>query len=294
MKMGQEIFSYHGDCLTNASIEPLLQKVMEVSEQQCFSGVVKKALRFVTAEILGNITSHACLKNGEHCPAFIRLSLTSDDTIRIETKNFISNDQKETLQNQLNTINSLSRHELKELQKTTLQENLDAEGSPRIGLIMIRRKSCKPILCSFESYDNEMSYVTLVVEISKNLQDDLRKEHTKRTPQINFDIEKERFEISGVSFPEDTENYYSEIENWINKHEPFLAELSNPVIKIDLDYFNSSSLKNIVRTVRDLLLTNPDKFTIEWYYDVDDEISHEEGKEMSEILHKKFIFIPKK
>lgn len=292
--MEQEIFSYHGDCLTNASIEPLLQKVMEVSEQQCFSGVVKKALRFVTSEILGNIASHAYLKNGEHCPASIRLSLTKDETIRIETKNFISNDKTEALQTLLNTINSLSPRELKELQQTTLKENLDAKGSPRIGLIMIRRKSCKPILCSFEPYDNEISYVNLVVEISKNLQDELRKEHTKRTPQINFDIERERFEISGVSFPEDTENYYSEIENWINKHEAFLAELSNPIIKIDLDYFNSSSLKNIVRMVRDLVLTNSERFTIEWYYDIDDEISHEEGKEMSEILHKKFIFIPKK
>jgi hypothetical protein len=292
--MEQEIFSYKGDCLTNASIEPLLQKIMEVSEQQCFSGIVKKALRFVTSEILGNIVSHAYLRKGEQCPASIRLSLTNDDTICIETKNFISNDNIESLTNLLNTINSANSHELKELQKTTLRDNLDEQGSPRIGLIMIRRKSCKPIQYKFEPCDNEVSFITLTVEISKNLQDDLRKEHTKRTPQINFDIEKERFEISGVSFPEDTENYYAEIEKWINKHEPFLAELSNPVIKIDLDYFNSSSLKNIVRMVRDLLLTNPERFTIEWYYDVDDEISHEEGMEMSEILHKKFNFISKK
>ena len=55
----------------------------------------------------------------------------------------------------------------------------------------------------------------------------------------------------------------------------------------------SISLKNIARTIRRLLDTNEEKFTVNWYYDTDDEILREEGSEISEILHKKFNFIPK-
>ena len=74
----------------------------------------------------------------------------------------------------------------------------------------------------------------------------------------------------------------------------YISDMQNPVLKIDLDYFNSISLKNITRTIKDLLSANKDGFTVNWYYDADDEISHEEGVQMSEILGKKFNFIAKK
>lgn len=291
--MEKEIYRFTADCVTNVTIEPLLQEIMVVAEQQNFSRIVTNSLRSVISEILSNIVSHASIKD-ELRFVNIVISLTEEQTVHIYTRNLVSNDTVGGFTILLNNINNCSPQELKELQKKTLAENIDNEGSAHIGMIMIRRKVCKPIVCKFEPYSDTISYMTLDLEINLNIQEDLKKEKTKRTPQVNFDIPNQIFEMSGLSFPEDAELYYSEIESWINDHEQYISELPNPVIKIDLDYFNSISLKNIVRTVRALLATNPDNFEVNWYYDVDDEISQEEGLEMSEILHKKFNFIAKK
>lgn len=290
--MEKEFFSFTGNCLTNADVEPLLQKIMAVVEEQQFSRAMAHNIRTVASEIIGNIASHAFLKEDSQRSISIALATTDEGNIVIRSRNFIPNDSVGSFTILLNNINLKNQQELKELQQKTLENNLDYAGSPHIGIIMIRRKCCKPIVCKFEPYDETLSYISLELEL-KNLQDDLKKEATKRTPQVKFDIASQTFEISGVSFPEDAENYYSEIENWIMDNETFISELQNPVIKIDLEYFNSISLKNIVRTIRALLESNKDKFTVNWYYDVDDEIAHEEGIEMSEILHKDFNFIPK-
>ena len=167
-------------------------------------------------------------------------------------------------------------------------------GGAGIGIMMIRRRVCKPIVCKFEPFNDAISYIDLELEVALVPQEDLKKDKTKRTPQVNFEIENQKFEISGVSYPEDAENYYSEIEKWIFDNSEYISDMQNPVLKIDLDYFNSISLKNITRTIKDLLAANKDGFTVNWYYDADDEISHEDGVQMSEILGKKFNFIAKK
>ena len=136
-----------------------------------------------------------------------------------------------------------------------------------------------------------ISFISFEIELNKDQK--FKKERTKRTPQINFDIDNQLFEIVGVSFPEDANEYYAQIESWVEDHEDVISQLQNPVLKIDLEYLNSISLKNIARTIRRLLDTNEEKFTVNWYYDTDDEILREEGSEISEILHKKFNFIPK-
>lgn len=290
--MEKEFFTYVADSITNAEIESLLQSIMNEAEKNSFSRIVNHNLKSVASEILSNIAMHASITADTKKSVSVKISTTDQGAIVIRTRNFIPNDSVGPFTVMLNNINLKSAPELKELQQKTLQENLNDAGSPHIGLIMMRRKCCKPIICKFEPYDENKSYISLELEL-KNLQDDLQKEATKRTPQVKFDIASQTFEISGVSFPEDAENYYSEIESWIIDNETFISELQNPIIKIDLEYFNSISLKNIVRTVRGLLESNKDKFTVNWYYDVDDEISHEEGIEMSEILHKEFNFIPK-
>lgn len=290
--MEKVFFSFTGDCVTHATIEPMLQKIMDAAVAEKFSRAVTHNLRSVTSEILSNIASHAFLKEDSQRSITLQFAVTDDGAITIHSRNFIPNNAVGPFTIMLNNINLKNPQELKDLQQKTLSENLDNPGSPHIGIIMIRRKCSKPIICKFEPYDEAVSYISLDLELN-NFQDDLKKEATKRTPQVKFDIPSQTFEISGVSFPEDAENYYSEIENWILGNDQFISELQHPIIKIDLEYFNSTSLKNIVRTIRGLLSTNPDKFTVNWYYDTDDEISQEEGLEMSEILQKKFNFIPK-
>lgn len=292
--MDRTIFSFTSDSLDTNALDKVLQSIENVAIQEGFSQVVKHSLRTIFNEILSNIVLHAYQKTecSEHNIS-INIAVTEDNTIKIKTTNCIQNESVNQFTLLLNKINLMSTQELRQIQQETLEKNLNTPGGAGIGLIMIRRRTNKPIVCNFEPVTDSISSMSLELEVSTSTLEEFEKEKTKRTPQVMFNLEKQEFEISGVSYPEDAETYYTEIEKWIDDNEEAISDMPNPVLKIDLDYFNSISLKNIARTIRDLLEKNHENFTVNWYYDVDDEISHDEGLEMSEILKKKFNFIQK-
>ncbi|MBR5433661.1 MAG: SiaC family regulatory phosphoprotein [Bacteroidales bacterium] len=291
--MEKTLFTYTNNFLCESDFPNVLQNILNETQEEHFPNVVHHSIRTIVTEILSNIVSHANIDERQRSVQ-MELLKTDEDTIKIHTKNFIQNEQLSAFTILLNKINLKSPQELRMIQQETLEKNLTTPGGAGIGLMMIRRRVCKPIICKFEPFNDTISYIELELEVAINAQEDLKKDKTKRTPQVNFEIENQRFEISGVSYPEDAENYYSEIEKWIFDNSEYISDMQNPVLKIDLDYFNSISLKNITRTIKDLLAANKDGFTVNWYYDADDEISHEEGVQMSEILGKKFNFISKK
>lgn len=292
--MDRTIFSFTSDSLDTNALDKVLQSIENVAIQEGFSQVVKHSLRTIFNEILSNIVLHAYQKTecSEHNIS-INIAVTEDNTIKIKTTNCIQNESVNQFTLLLNKINLMSTQELRQIQQETLEKNLNTPGGAGIGLIMIRRRTNKPIVCNFEPVTDSISSMSLELEVSTSTLEEFEKEKTKRTPQVMFNLEKQEFEISGVSYPEDAETYYTEIEKWIDDNEEAISDMPNPVLKIDLNYFNSISLKNIARTIRDLLEKNHENFTVNWYYDVDDEISHDEGLEMSEILKKKFNFIQK-
>ena len=285
------IYSYKGDILTEETVEPMLLDILGKAEGRGYSRLLCHYLRSVMMEVLSNIAAHGYFDKSLQNSISIEISETTNDTILVQTRNCMSNDEVASLTLQLNKINLMSAEELKEQKIKTLQKNINNPGSPQIGLILIRMASGKPIVCKFEPCNEDYSFISFEIELNKDQK--FKKERTKRTPQINFDIDNQLFEIVGVSFPEDANEYYAQIESWVEDHEDVISQLQNPVLKIDLEYLNSISLKNIARTIRRLLDTNEEKFTVNWYYDTDDEILREEGSEISEILHKKFNFIPK-
>ena len=290
--MEKNIFSFKGDRITKSSIEPILEEIKEIVRTEQLSKTVGHSLLSIISEITNNV---ACYAYQDGSNGNDKLEISLDDTIiHIFAQSLISNAYVGNITIWLNKMNLMSQEELKNLQQKTLCENLNYKGNASIGLIMVRRRICKPMICKFKPYNDDVSYTPPKMDLKKDLHINFEKEQTKRTPQVKFDVPNQSFEITGVSFPEDPEDYYNEIEEWIKLNEPYIIDMKSPILKIDLDYFNSISLKNIVRLVRDLISTNFDKFTINWYYDIDDEISHEEGIEMSEILHKNFNFIPKK
>ncbi len=290
--MEKNIFSFKGDRIMKSSIEPILEEIKEIARTEQLSKTVGHSLLSIISEITNNV---ACYAYQDGSNGNDKLEISLDDTIiHIFAQSLISNAYVGNITIWLNKMNLMSQEELKNLQQKTLCENLNYKGNASIGLIMVRRRICKPMICKFKPYNDDVSYMSLEMDLKKDLHINFEKEQTKRTPQVKFDVPNQSFEITGVSFPEDPEDYYNEIEEWIKLNEPYIIDMKSPILKIDLDYFNSISLKNIVRLVRDLISTNFDKFTINWYYDIDDEISHEEGIEMSEILHKNFNFIPKK
>ncbi len=106
-------------------------------------------------------------------------------------------------------------------------------------------------------------------------------EKTKKSPKILLDKEKGLFEISGRSIQEDSAKFYTPIIEWIKEY----AANPNPVtdFQFNLEYFNSSSAKLIVKILFELerILKTPNKINVTWIYEENDDVSKERGEEIA-------------
>jgi len=123
---------------------------------------------------------------------------------------------------------------------------------------------------------------------------------THNTPRIYFSPEENKFEITGKSAPEDVRGLYYPVVDWMTS---FVSEVrekrsfsqGNPLIlRLDLDYFNSSSAKfiyDIIVSLRDLKDFGV-PVIVEWYYDYDDIDMCEAGEDMASLSRVEFKFCP--
>ncbi|MFP4448394.1 MAG: DUF1987 domain-containing protein [Bacteroidota bacterium] len=127
------------------------------------------------------------------------------------------------------------------------------------------------------------------------------KEETNCTPGIDLDPNKQKFEFTGVSRPEDTYEFYEPILSWVENYVNNILEkfeqnrVSNEtfVIVFDFKYMNSSSSKYIFQILSNFkkLFNKRLNVTIFWYYDdIDDQIL-EDGEDFSEIINIPFKFL---
>jgi hypothetical protein len=126
---------------------------------------------------------------------------------------------------------------------------------------------------------------------------------THSAPEIHLSIEENIFSISGTSRPEDVRSLYYPVTDWMKKfvdnilngtHYNFSSE--NPIkLKIDLSYFNSSSVKFLYDIFSELKRVSPSGIPviIEWYYDNDDPELREAGEDISNMAGMKFKYFPK-
>ena len=127
-------------------------------------------------------------------------------------------------------------------------------------------------------------------------------EPTEFSPKVIFDVKNKRFELSGVSRPEDVVAFYESItlkaEDYVSqmlKNEDVLKELTFE-LTFDLIYINSASSKYILQ-ILDIFKKLSLKGSVvncNWYYeDVDDQIL-EDGEDLSEVIRMDFNFIDRK
>jgi hypothetical protein len=122
-------------------------------------------------------------------------------------------------------------------------------------------------------------------------------ESTKYTPGINFDPGSGKFEMSGVSLPENVVAFYEPILDWMYKYSESLIPLSGPgqpdiKFSFKLNYYNSGSVRYIISILDALKKINdyiPVK--VEWFFDRDDILLFENGKELEVLSGLKFDFI---
>jgi hypothetical protein len=127
---------------------------------------------------------------------------------------------------------------------------------------------------------------------------------TKTTPEINFSPEEGIFIISGNSSPEDVREMYYPVIEWVNI---FVGEILSGkesaytkdkplILKVDLEYFNSSSAKFLLDIFSEMKRLNSAKipFIIEWHYDEQDIDMLDAGQDISLLVETKFNYVANK
>ncbi len=115
-------------------------------------------------------------------------------------------------------------------------------------------------------------------------------EATRNTPRISFDAGGV-LEISGRSIPENALPFFNPVLSWLDTF--MLAPPASIVMKVRLEYYNTSTSKHLLDLFRKLEAVHKlgGNVRIEWYYDKDDEDMLEAGDDYGSILNVPFAFI---
>ncbi len=110
---------------------------------------------------------------------------------------------------------------------------------------------------------------------------------TEETPEINFDVEKKQFSISGKSLPEDSIAFYAPVFEWLQQ---FVDEVQEDVeFEFFMDYFNTSSAKQLAKIFLFLEKLNEKVFVqVVWKYKKDDNDMMASGVRFSKLLNIEF------
>ena len=108
---------------------------------------------------------------------------------------------------------------------------------------------------------------------------------SKSTPEVILDPEG-TIKFSGRLIPENAEDFFHPIVEWINEYFVNPAEVT--CIEICLEYINSAGTRYLLDIIRNIthvhLGKNTRKFIIKWYYNDEDEDILEKGKIFSSDL----------
>ena len=106
---------------------------------------------------------------------------------------------------------------------------------------------------------------------------------TDETPAVIFVPEKGIFQLAGNSWPENADKFYKQIFKWLDEY--FIDPLPETVFELRLNYFNTSSSKQIAK----LLIYLKEKsaqhnIKIKWICDKDDEENIKEATRFRELV----------
>ena len=118
----------------------------------------------------------------------------------------------------------------------------------------------------------------------RNMPEAIYFEPTADNPKVILDKEKGLFEISGRSLPEDVAKFYAPVMDWV------LEYITDPndetEFVFDLEYFNSSSARLIVKMLVELekLEKMGKKVKAVWLYKENDDVMQERGEELKSVV----------
>ena len=117
-------------------------------------------------------------------------------------------------------------------------------------------------------------------------------EGTNKTPEIKMNAASGEMEISGKSIPENSVGFYLPLQQWLDQYAVHPAK--NTEVKIQLEYFNTSSSKcllDILRKLETIKKSGKSNVTILWHYEEDDEDMMEAGQDYNTLVDLPFQLI---
>ncbi len=115
-------------------------------------------------------------------------------------------------------------------------------------------------------------------------------ERKSDTPAIQLDPAG-NMSITGRSLPENAEAFYKPLVDWVDRYVESEGK-GRTQLTIELEYFNSSSVKQILTILLKLeeLHRQPGKeVQVVWSYNQDDELMEMKGREMESLVDLPFV-----
>ena len=122
---------------------------------------------------------------------------------------------------------------------------------------------------------------------------------TLNTPSVILDPEKNLFQFTGESRPENVRNFYIPVLEWLENYTSEVASQDKEnksrahEFHFNFEYFNSTSAKYILDLFKTLsnLHSEGINVLVYWHYEEDDEDMLEVGKEMSRMSKLDFVYV---
>jgi hypothetical protein len=288
----KKIYSFSSDVIDYESVNDALSSISNIIDSMHFPPQLRRSLYMISAECIDNMYKHSQQVLSDF-PVFFEIFYCHDE-IRLVASNPVSTKSAQKIQTYLRFINYLSDEELKKHYFTTIKtEKKTKKGGAGLGLLILKRKTNCPFEYIFEQKSKKTTIFTLILKLSLKSMKLYRISETEHTPLIQFDFKQEKIVMYGQSRPEDADGFYIDICNWIVENESDFAAMKHPILEVNLDYYNSSSLKNLVRFIRVVIQYTAPSLKIVWTCDSDDELAMDDAQEISRIVKKKFVLLEK-
>ncbi|HMN06997.1 MAG TPA: DUF1987 domain-containing protein [Flavobacteriales bacterium] len=120
---------------------------------------------------------------------------------------------------------------------------------------------------------------------------DILLEGTAKTPTVHFNSTTGTLELRGRSIPENPIEFYKPLIDWIDHYSR--SPRPNTQLKVQLEYFNTSSSKCILDLFKKLetVRSSGNDVQVLWHYEADDEDMLEAGEDYQAIINLPFKMI---
>lgn len=120
---------------------------------------------------------------------------------------------------------------------------------------------------------------------------DILLEGTAKTPTVHFNSTTGTLELRGRSIPENSIEFYKPLIDWIDHYSR--SPRPNTQLKVQLEYFNTSSSKCILDLFKKLetVRSSGNDVQVLWHYEADDEDMLEAGEDYQAIINLPFKMI---